>query len=108
MTILPTEILGEGNMIAIRNNVVQTLGAVALRQALLVAAGALLPDSIAAGRWTEATALAILAGATVAYGQVKTWQQKRKALLLADAAPNGVVIGKPLAVARPAEPDADQ
>lgn len=62
-----------------------------LRQGVLTVSGYALGKGALDGDVVEAIAWVLIFGGTLAYGQIKGWLSHRKAVQLAEAAPNGVV-----------------
>jgi hypothetical protein len=85
--------LSDANLLKVRDNVFVTLAAVAVRQALLFLAGAALPMALARGG-AEAVAVALLLLITLGWGQWRSWQAKRRELILAEDAPHAVIVKK--------------
>jgi hypothetical protein len=73
------------NILAVRDNVFLTLGAVALRQLLLIAAGLLLPHARAHGL-LELVALGLLVAIVLGWGQWRSWQAAKMAIGKGDGA----------------------
>lgn len=81
--------IDEKNLIIIRDNVFQTLGATTLRQVLIWVSGLLLPAAMSHG-YAETAALMILALGTAGYGLAKKLRDKRVAVAMGNALPDSV------------------
>jgi hypothetical protein len=84
--------IDEADLIEVRDDVVKSGLTVLMRQLVLGLAGWLFPYFVADGAVVQAVAVGIVFLGTLAYGQVKNWRDKRKAVALADSAPIGRVV----------------
>lgn len=71
-----------------------TLAATALRQVLLVGGTYLASKGIISGDDVQSVVSAVVVVGTAVYGQLKTNKEHTEKAVLADAAPNGVVVPK--------------
>jgi len=85
--------LTRNNLIRVRDNVFITLGAVVLRQALLIMGGMLLPAASMHGV-RELVAVSLLVLAVVGYGLWRSYRAKLLELILAEDAPHAEVVRK--------------
>jgi len=85
--------LTRNNLIRVRDNVFITLGAVVLRQALLIMGGMLLPAATMHGG-RELVAVSLLVLAVVGYGLWRSYRAKLLELILAEDAPHAEVVRK--------------
>lgn len=80
------------DLITIRDNLISAGIAMGFRQLLLIAGGALFPWLAMTDEFAGALATAIVVVGTLAYGQVRGWIDKRRAVQLAQRAPNARVV----------------
>lgn len=80
------------DFITVRDNLIRAGLMMAARQIILGLSAWLFGQSVLDGGTTEAVAAALVFGATFAYGQIRGWVDKRKAVKLAERAPNAAVV----------------
>ena len=79
-------------LIRVRDNIVRAALMMGARQIVLLLGGFLFNRFVLSGDLVEAIATGIVVLGTFAYGQLKGWRDKRKAIKLAKSAPIGVVM----------------
>ncbi len=84
--------MDSSDYIIVRDNLVRAGLMMAARQLVLGLSAYLFGKSYLDGGTTEAVAAAIVFALTFAYGQVRGWIDKRKAVRLAERAPRAAVV----------------
>lgn len=80
------------DFITVRDNLIRAGAMMFARQAVLIVGGALFAKLSLSSDFVEAAATGLVLAATVAYGQIRGWIDKRKAVRLAERAPNAAVV----------------
>jgi len=80
------------DFITVRDNIIRAALMMGARQIVLMVAGFLFGGFALSGDMVEAIAAGLVLTATVAYGQIRGWRDKRAAIALAERAPQAGVV----------------